>query len=635
MTVPTFKSAIALAEPLQRAPKRDWFLRGSTWQDILWVFAPTSLLEEEHPAQIRWDFELSHQRRFTHPRYALLMESAKQVLALIRAHALHSGLAQRARTVVKYFYHLRTLIRWMDEEGFYRFFDLDAAALLRFQGSIARRKKNSGGFVAPITVQQHLCLLVYLYQFRDELDDGLSVDPCPGQSLLELAGVRRTNMRRWPYTPDLIAMPLIQGAIDLLANCAIDILRAREAYANAMAAARQRGVCYATCSYHAERALRRITTLTPRGPRTIESAAALAELVSLLYAACFVVIAYLVGPRVSELLQLKAGCLQTRSVQGPSGETELAMMVGSIFRGEPGYHGRVHEWVVPQAAVHAISVLEALSAPHRHRTGRNQLWLRGLGTGRSFGAKEWQVDFSGPWHIPTSPGVADGVNRFASWLALPHDSGKPWHFSTHQGRKTFVRFAALRDRSALFALAQHMGHRDRSVTDTGYAGTDYALDREIQAEILEQSVCAWEHMLSAPQLGGRAGAEILAKRPQFRGVRMKKDLKSYARMLVEAGLTLGVCDWGYCVFRVEYSACRGNAAGPNPVNREPSTCVRCKNFVVTCHHRPYWSDQVERHQVLLNEPALPTQTLKIARERLEEARSVLRSIDSSTKGRRS
>jgi integrase len=591
------------------------------------------LLEEEHPSQIRWDFRCSHRRRFTDPRYALLMESAKQVLALIRTHSLHSGLAQRARTVAKYFYHLRTLIRWMDEEGFCRFSDLDAAALLRFQGAIARRKKNSGGTVAPITVHQHLCLLVYLYQFRDELDDGLSVDPCPGQSLLELAGVRRANMLRWPYTPDNIAVPLIQGALDLLDNCAIDILRAREVYATAMAAAGRRGVCYSTRTYNAERALRRITTLTPKGPRTIQSAAELAELVDLLYAACFVVISYLIGPRASELLQLKASCLQARLIQSQSGETELTMIVGSIFRGEPGYHGRVHEWVAPQAAAHAVSVLEALSAPHRLKSGRSQLWLRALGRGRSFGAKEWQMEFKGPWHIPTSPGIADGLNRFATWLALPPHKGKSWHLSTHQGRKTFVRFTALRDRSALFALAQHLGHRDRSVTDTGYVGTDYALDREIQAEILEQSVSAWEHMLSAPQLGGRAGAEILAKRPQFRGVRIKKDLKSYARMLVEAGLTLGVCDWGYCVFRVEYSACRGNAAGPNPVYREPSTCARCKNFVVSSHHRSYWLDQARRHEALLNEPALPTQTLKIARERLEETRSMLRSIDSSTKER--
>ena len=64
-------------------------------------------------------------------------------------------------------------------------------------------------------------------------------------------------------------------------------------------------------------------------------------------------------------------------------------------------------------------------------------------------------------------------------------------------------------------------------------------------------------------------AEIVAKRPRFRGSRMKQDLRSYARLLVDAGLVLGVCDWGYCVYREEHSACLGNATGPNPARREP------------------------------------------------------------------
>jgi hypothetical protein len=55
------------------------------------------------------------------------------------------------------------------------------------------------------------------------------------------------------------------------------------------------------------------------------------------------------------------------------------------------------------------------------------------------------------------------------------------------------------------------------------------------------------------------------------------------------------------------------------------------NFAVSTAHRPYWLDQSQRSESLLNEPALPTQTLKIARERLEEARAVLASIDASTK----
>ena len=138
-------------------------------------------------------------------------------------------------------------------------------------------------------------------------------------------------------------------------------------------------------------------------------------------------------------------------------------------------------------------------------------------------------------------------------------------------------------------------------------------------------------MLSVPHLGGRAGQEILAKRPHFRGATMKKDIKSYARLLSEAGLTLGVCDWGYCVYREEYSACLGNPYGPDPARREPSTCARCKNFAVSIHHRAYWIDQMCRHEALLNEPALPTQTLKIARVRFEEARAMVHSIESAVK----
>jgi hypothetical protein len=274
--------------------------------------------------------------------------------------------------------------------------------------------------------------------------------------------------------------------------------------------------------------------------------------------------------------------------------------------------------MAPEPAVHAVTVLEALSAPHRLRTGRPELWLRVRDRFR--GVTEWESECAEPAWIPSTTRINQWLGRFATRLSLPLHESRRWRLSTHQGRKTFARFIALRDRTSLFALAQHLGHRDRVITDTGYVGTDNSLQHEIEAEVLEQSVAAWEHMLSAPQLGGRAGAELVAKRPRFRGRSMQQDLKSYARLLVEAGLTLGVCDWGFCVYREEYSACRGDAFGPNPERREPSTCARCKNFVVSIEHRSYWLDQVKRHE------ALPTQTLKIARERLTEALSIVRSL---------
>ncbi len=611
---------------------RAWFLRGSAWNDVVWILAPTNLLEEERPQPIAWGFTLPSGGRFTDSQHASLLEASKQFLALFRTRSLHFGQSQRPSTVFACFVRLRRLIRWMDVEGFDRFADLDVAAILRFRRAIAARKTKSGSPVSSTTVLQHLSMLAYLYRLRDGLDDALSVDPCPGQSAFEVAGMRTSPIRHWRRVPDAVAVPLIQGAIEWLAIGAIDVLRMREVYAATIAEVQQQGPRY-LCNTIAVRAMQRITLLTPRGPQTIHSVDDLDELVQMLYSACFVVISYLVGLRVSEVLHLHAGCLQWRSVEDSGGETGVIVIVGTIFKQEPDYYGRPHEWVAPQAAVHAISVLEALSAPHRLRTGRKELWLRCRGQSHHRGASEWQREVNDSCEIPIADTITNLLNHFAQWIGLPEYEGKPWHFATHMGRKTFAHFVALRDRTSLFALAQHLGHRERSVTDRGYVGNDYALDREIDGQILEQSVTAWEHMLSAPQLGGRAGAEILTKRPRFRGVRMKDDLKTYARMLVEAGLVLGVCEYGYCVFRQPYSACRGTDAGPNPVYREPSTCARCKNFVVSAQHRTYWLEQVRRCEALLNEPALPTQTLKIVRERLDEARVMLRSIDSSARGK--
>jgi hypothetical protein len=330
---------------------------------------------------------------------------------------------------------------------------------------------------------------------------------------------------------------------------------------------------------------------------------------------------------MSEILHLKAGCLRPMAQNAAGSDPPLAMIVGAIFKDEAAYDGRPHQWVAPPAVVHAISVLEALSAPHRKRSGREYLfWFPEY----RLGGAHWRADHPVRLTIPTNDRLNRLLNRFAAWLDLPDVDGHPWELSSRQGRKTFARFVALRDRTALYALAQQLGHRDVATTDRGYAGTYYDLSSEIDAQTLDQSVSAWEHMLSAPRLGGRAGAEIIAQRPRFRGVRMKEDIRTYARMLVDAGLILGVCEYGYCVYRQEYSACLGNAAGPNLVRREPSTCSRCKNFVVSSEHRTYWEQQARRHEALLNEPALPTQTLKIVRSRLEEARAMIRSIDPST-----
>jgi integrase len=607
---------------------RDWFLRDSRWGDEDWVLAPTSALHEDRPIVVRWGFLMPNGRRFTHPQYAVLLESTKQHLALLRVGTNGSARGCSGTSLRIYFQCLRALIRWMSEEGIARFVDLDEASIIAFKQVIGRRRGYAARTISRETLRHYYHVLISLYRHRGAVQDSIQIDPFPGLNALAATAHRTHDPKAAAYTPDAIAIPLIQGAIEFLSDSALKILAARE---RALCAYNQVRACggdrvHARCAMNA--ALSKISIDTPHGSTTLDSYHRLSTLIDLLYGACFVVISYLVGPRVSEILHLQAGCVQPSDRESADLVPLGAMIVGAIYKGE-SYHGRPHQWIAPTPAVHAITVLEALSAPHRARAGGKDLWQRPR-VGR-FGISEWLLDSAVTPRVSDTRSANARVNRLARWLNVPSYNGRPWRLSSHQGRKTFARFVALRDRTALYALAQHLGHRDTRQTDAAYVGTDHNLEREIETAVLDASVSAWEQMLTAPTLAGRMGAEVLARRPRFRGARLKQEIRAYARMLAETGLTLGVCEWGYCVYREEFSACHGSATAPDPVHREPSTCARCKNFSVTEAHRPYWSDQVDRYEGLLNDARLPTQTLKIARARLEEARTLIRSLDGHAK----
>jgi hypothetical protein len=192
----------------------------------------------------------------------------------------------------------------MEMQGFTRFADIDGPALRHFQRWLTGRRTLAGRQRAPTTVQKYLYMLIYLYRYRREIGDGLSVDPCPGQSAGALARVRENEIPRWPYTPDAVAVPLIQRAIEFISSCAVPLLCAREVYASVYTEVRSCGYTDEVWRKRGMIALERITIDTHRGPHRISSPAELARLLNVLYVACFVVISYLVGARASDV----SGC---------------------------------------------------------------------------------------------------------------------------------------------------------------------------------------------------------------------------------------------------------------------------------------------------------------------------------------
>ena len=122
----------------------------------------------------------------------------------------------------------------MDKEGYRRFAEIDCDAILRFRHAIGERRGRGGANVLPNTLTSLFEALASLYHLRDELGDGLLVDPFLGRSPRQLAGAYGVK-HYGPYTPDAIAIPLVQQSIEFLEQGAIDVLRAREIYATTMA----------------------------------------------------------------------------------------------------------------------------------------------------------------------------------------------------------------------------------------------------------------------------------------------------------------------------------------------------------------------------------------------------------------
>jgi hypothetical protein len=238
------------------------------------------------------------------------------------------------------------------------------------------------------------------------------------------------------------------------------------------------------------------------------------------------------------------------------------------------------------------------------------------------GATEWHEVRPNCWRSRRPHASAIQLQRFGAWLGLSHTRIGPGGSRRTRGarpspgsRRCATAPACSRWRSSSVIASGRE-------TDHGYAGSDYRLNQEIDAEILQQSINAWEHMLAAPGLGGRAGEEIVANRPRFRGKRMKEDLSKLRAPAGRRGLVLGVCDWGFCVYREEHSACLGNAAGPEP--RSPRAVdLRALQELRRCRSSidPTGSSRSTAASGLLDEPALPRQTLRIVRTRLDEARS--------------
>jgi hypothetical protein len=442
----------------------------------------------------------------------------------------HAGVHDTS--IASMFKLLRMLMRWMATQGYRRFAELDRDASERFLAVIAERRGNAGTPLKWSTLQNYRRMLSQLYLQGARYPLVAIADPSLGMGW----GGRAGDKGWLPYTPDALAVALVSAALRLLGTPADEVIalhtKAQSAYDDGLARGlSQTKVGFAVVAAIAEY---RFSTLpnedTPWHALPVRSTKVVRQLVDRIYEACFVVVAYLVGARVSEIIGLKVECIEHHPAA--DGNESFAYLVGRIYKTASTHDGNVHRWVAPPAVERAIAVMERLTEPMRRRTQRTDLWLAMTSSG-----------LLGPCAlitVPTGSTIIRRLNKgFAPFINLPLHQGKRWHLNTHQGRKTFARFVGKRDRTGLPALQGHLGHLSRVMTDRGYVGTDFALDELIDRHAQEETRAALEELLTATALGGKGG-RIIAGRSQFRGRTRDGNLQAYVNFLMaETDLRLG------------------------------------------------------------------------------------------------
>jgi integrase len=608
-------------DPLQKVSVR------SLWSDPQWHLDGRRSDLRTSQFQIDWDFELPGGSRFTDLCWAGWLEDARIFLWSLRIDPPPGRRHARARTLVAAAVKLRILIRWMAGEAMQSFGELDRDAAARFMHDIAERRRRSGALIRPGTRHAYANLLLALYQQRRKLAYPPSERPFDEGRTSAYSGFSRHTVQRLPFTPDAIAVPLISAAIRLIGQPADDVIALRDQAVPFRMDDRGR-------SFFVHRQAVR-TLVSSFRFSTIEGENAswhppltrtrhLRALINRIQEACFVTIAYLVGARVSEILTLDADCVE----EHPSADkTEaFAYLRGRIFKTAANEAGTPHLWPAPPAVLRAIDVLRRLSEPLRARTGRSDLWLSIAGNGI--------IDRRVP-EVATGSSLVIRLNeRFAAFIDMPrNDDGTSWRLTTHQGRKTFARFVGKRDRTSLHALQHHFGHVTRIMTDSAYVGTDFDLGELVDAQTLDETRSALEELLTASRLGGKAG-RMLSSRSRFRGRTRDGELAAYVDFLIEeSGMRLGVCDWGYCVYRAESAACMGDERGPNPLWRTESTCMSCANFAVTERHRPVWQARLDRNLALIADERLDGPSLALAETRVAECERILSDLSTTGEAR--
>lgn len=296
---------------------------------------------------------------------------------------------------------------------------------------------------------------------------------------------------------------------------------------------------------------------------------------------CYVVLASTSGCRNHELTNLQSGAHhRTEDDEGKI----YHWMRSKSEKTDKG----IHDWMIPEAAVRALRVMERWAAPYQAMIA-NEVTKR-----RRINPQDPQIAEAYKHRNSLFLGVYfNEDNRVrtlsnSSWVnllkAFAEDCGLNWNLTSHQFRRKLANYAAHSRFGDLRYLKEHYAHWSMDMT-LGYAmddswgkHLDLDLYLEIQGELEDIKLGVVDNWMSDESLSGGYGRAIKGWQREPENLLIFKD---HASMLKSIAESTAIRSNGHAWCTADNNGCVGNTF-------ERSRCSGCDHSVIGSTHAPFY-----------------------------------------------
>lgn len=445
----------------------------------------------------------------------------------------------------------------------------------------SRERRTRGRLMKPAALLQAFLAVELLYELSQFTDDPMACHPWPDSSASHLTGMTGAGRElhrggQTPLIPDDVFCKLFQYAWDIVerADKLMDLRDEIQRIGHSGA-----GKHEATIWTRKRERLRQagfIGGLDDLNRKVVE-----------IRTACYVVIASLSGCRNHEIAFIQTGACKKEV--DPEGNIIWWLHSRSTKTGAGNTR-----WMVPEAAVRAVKVMERWARPHQEVLAE-EIRLR-----RSINPKDPEIAEALLHSTALFLGTArDRVRRtlaVGTWngrlKTFATDAGVKWDLATHHFRRKFANYAARSRFGDLRYLREHFKHWSLDMTlayaMNGVVEVDLFMEISSELDDLKETVVSnW--LTSDTPLSGGYGRNLAV----WRGTKPITLFRNHAHMVRSVASSTALRSNGQAFCTADDNMCVGN-------HLERTRCGDCNNAVIDARHAEVYQGLYDHLGEVLN-----------------------------------